>query len=339
MQSDSKKRLVKRGAVRNAKLSESGMNLPLPLSLSSVKEEVPKDEVSSLEWDASADYVTLVRLGVNCPKCGISTDIGDPSCMMSEVRVNRESEERKTEEEIKGRVKKNSAWCSSCKDYALTCSLCQMAIRGAGYFCTFCGHGGHTDHMREWFEQTVECASGCGCRCGELAMLGHSAGITKTKYALEWEEGSDNWGGTGSKTQSASESLAGSTRHSLEKEAAVHERQGSGSDYFLYNSGDSSESDDQSSHSSSGGGAGEGGGGGDDGFESEYTSDTASVSEDDGLQGAGRGMGSQTGAKDGFQGGHHRFREKERDSRHDGSASKTDFDESSYSAFGQNFDN
>ena len=336
MQSDSKKRLVKRGAVRNAKLSESGMNLSLPLSLSSVKGgEVPKDELSSLEWDASADYVTLVRLGVNCPKCGISTDIGDSSCIISEVRVDCESEERKAEEEFKGRVKKNSAWCSSCKDYALTCSLCQMAIRGAGYFCTFCGHGGHTDHMREWFEQTVECAAGCGCRCGELAMLGHSAGITKTKYALEWEEGSDNWGGTGSKTQSASESLAGSTRHSLEKEAGVHERKGSGSDYFLYNSGDSSESDDQSSHSSGGGGEG----GGDDGFESEYTSDTASVSEDDGLQGAGRGLGTHTGTKDGFQGGHHRFGVKDRDSRHDGSNSKTDLEESNYSAFGQDFDN
>ena len=324
MQSDSKKRLIKRGAVRNAKLSEPGMNPSVALSSMKIG-EVPRDEISSLEWDASADYVTLVRLGVNCPKCGISTETGDSSCILSKV-----SEERKTDEEFKGREKKNSSWCSSCKDYALTCSLCQMAIRGAGYFCTFCGHGGHTDHMREWFEQTVECASGCGCRCGELAMLGHSAGITKTKYSLEWEEGSDNWGGTGSKTHSASESLAGSTRHSLEKEAAVHERKGSGSDYFLYNSGDSSESDDQSSHSS-GGEEGEG----DDGFESEYTSDTASVSDDDGLQGASRGRGSQTSARDGFQGGHQRFRDR----RQDGSNSKTDLEESNYSAFGQDLDN
>ena len=153
-------------------------------------------------------------------------------------------------------------------------------------------------------------------------MLGHSAGITKTKYTLEWEEGSDHWGGTGSKTHSASESLAGSTRHSLEREAAVHERQGSGNDFFLYNSGDSSESDDQSTSNSERG---------EDSFESEYTSGTESVSEDDGLLGAGRG--SQTGLKDGLQGGLQRHRDRRQD------GSKSDLDESNYPAFGQDWDN
>ena len=315
MQSDSKKLRVKRTAAGNSKLSHSAES-QLPMNMKEIPVDQPPD--ADPEWDAGADYVTLVRLGVNCPKCGASTESGDCSIITSEHKVDREGEERKTDGEVKRRERKNAAWCSPCKDYALTCSLCQMAIRGAGYFCTFCGHGGHTSHMREWFEQTVECASGCGCRCGELAMLGHSAGITKTKYTLEWEEGSDHWGGTGSKTHSASESLAGSSRHSLEREAAVRERQGSGNDYFLYNSGDSSESDDRSTSSSERG---------EDSFESEYTSETESVSEDDGLHGAGRG--SQMGVEDGSQ--------RIKDRRQDGS--KSDHDESNYPAFGQDWDN
>ena len=29
-----------------------------------------------------------------------------------------------------------------------------------------CKHGGHTAHLREWFEsENVECPTGCGCRC------------------------------------------------------------------------------------------------------------------------------------------------------------------------------
>jgi Zinc-ribbon, C4HC2 type len=292
---------------------------------SPLKESTPDKLTTAptLEWDAGADYVTLVRLGVNCPKCGVSTESRESSCTAPDKAEYRESDESRgypayTEREIKGRVTKNAAWCTPCKDYALTCSLCQMPIRGAGYFCTSCGHGGHTDHMREWFEQTVECASGCGCRCGELAQLGHSAGVTKSKYAQEWEEGSEHRGGTtGSKTHSASDSLPGSTRHSLEREAAVHERQGSGSDYFHYHS-DSSESDDHSTSSSERG---------EDSFGSEYTSGTDSVGDDEGLQAASRG--NQAGLKEGLQ------RMKER--RQDGS--KSNFDEINYPAFGQDWDN
>ena len=33
-------------------------------------------------------------------------------------------------------------------------------------WCQSCRHGGHADHMREWFERHDECpVSGCACRC------------------------------------------------------------------------------------------------------------------------------------------------------------------------------
>jgi len=47
-----------------------------------------------------------------------------------------------------------------------------MAVRSGGYYCVSCGHGGHPEHIRAWFETSSDCAMGCGCRCGELAVAG-----------------------------------------------------------------------------------------------------------------------------------------------------------------------
>ena len=63
-----------------------------------------------------------------------------------------------------------SAWCRRCGDYALRCALCQMAVRGAFYFCEKCGHGGHPEHLRSWFAVHTDCAAGCGCLCGQTAL-------------------------------------------------------------------------------------------------------------------------------------------------------------------------
>lgn len=55
--------------------------------------------------------------------------------------------------------------CSSCRDFALRCSVCQLVVRGQSMFCMTCGHGGHTTHLREWFEVESACPTGCGCWC------------------------------------------------------------------------------------------------------------------------------------------------------------------------------
>ena len=149
-------------------------------------------------YEHDLEYVTLVGLGVNCPRCGTATETHDDdiSCddgdnfravatsdsiglekidkhaknkdgrgsrekqedrgskeskddndnkYDNESKENRDNKENKENKERKESQRKmNVMWCSPCGDYALSCSLCQMAIRGAGYFCTACGHGGHT---------------------------------------------------------------------------------------------------------------------------------------------------------------------------------------------------
>ena len=61
-------------------------------------------------------------------------------------------------------------WCRSCKDFSSYCSLCQLPLRGSAFVCIGCGHGGHASCLKHWFKSSVECATGCGCRCAELAV-------------------------------------------------------------------------------------------------------------------------------------------------------------------------
>lgn len=52
---------------------------------------------------------------------------------------------------------------SPVKDYM--CSICRIPCRGYYAFCGVCFHGGHLDHIRNWFRQHDECPTGCGHRC------------------------------------------------------------------------------------------------------------------------------------------------------------------------------
>eukprot|EP00056_Hartaetosiga_gracilis_P008559 m.122440 g.122440 ORF g.122440 m.122440 type:complete len:316 (+) comp12938_c0_seq26:354-1301(+) len=44
------------------------------------------------------------------------------------------------------------------------CSICRLPCRGLMIWCR-CGHGGHADHMREWFQTETKCPGGCGHSC------------------------------------------------------------------------------------------------------------------------------------------------------------------------------
>ncbi len=48
---------------------------------------------------------------------------------------------------------------------SLSCSLCDMAVRGLHTVCLRCRHGGHPEHMKKWFEEHEMCPAGCGCCC------------------------------------------------------------------------------------------------------------------------------------------------------------------------------
>ncbi|KAH0951196.1 hypothetical protein HN011_008154 [Eciton burchellii] len=60
-----------------------------------------------------------------------------------------------------------SAWlCDHChtSEHAL-CSVCNQVVRGIYVWCQGCSHGGHINHMKEWFNNNRRCPAGCGHCC------------------------------------------------------------------------------------------------------------------------------------------------------------------------------
>lgn len=47
---------------------------------------------------------------------------------------------------------KRTPKCEPCKRPVLFCTLCCLPVRGAANACLSCGHGGHMQHMMQWFE-------------------------------------------------------------------------------------------------------------------------------------------------------------------------------------------
>jgi hypothetical protein len=64
--------------------------------------------------------------------------------------------------------------CSTCSDYGFRCIMCANAVRGLFTVCSLCGHGGHLEHIMNWFENETKCPSGCGCSCVFTAPLDSS---------------------------------------------------------------------------------------------------------------------------------------------------------------------
>ena len=61
-----------------------------------------------------------------------------------------------------------TSFCRHCKKRPF-CSLCNLPVEGLTAVCLHCGHGGHSVHMRQWFDAHSECPTGCGCPCPALA--------------------------------------------------------------------------------------------------------------------------------------------------------------------------
>ncbi|KAK0396057.1 hypothetical protein QR680_001547 [Steinernema hermaphroditum] len=47
----------------------------------------------------------------------------------------------------------------------IMCTICQTPCKGQVVTCLSCRHGGHMEHMTEWFRKQTWCPSGCGCIC------------------------------------------------------------------------------------------------------------------------------------------------------------------------------
>ncbi|KAI9295853.1 hypothetical protein K502DRAFT_303240 [Neoconidiobolus thromboides FSU 785] len=66
-------------------------------------------------------------------------------------------------------------YCKKCYQHRMypKCTICQTFVKGISSFCNICGHGGHMNHMKEWFDTNFEgenaaCPAGCGCNCIEV---------------------------------------------------------------------------------------------------------------------------------------------------------------------------
>mmetsp|Transcript_11330 Transcript_11330/g.16301 ORF Transcript_11330/g.16301 Transcript_11330/m.16301 type:complete len:1197 (+) Transcript_11330:1-3591(+) len=83
------------------------------------------------------------------PQCGVSQGIGVaplcPRCLAPANPLNNV--------------------CPNCQSYAFHCTICANSVRGLFTSCFTCGHGGHFEHMMDWFADNTVCPSGCGCTC------------------------------------------------------------------------------------------------------------------------------------------------------------------------------
>ncbi|TYZ60383.1 hypothetical protein PybrP1_003652 [[Pythium] brassicae (nom. inval.)] len=58
-----------------------------------------------------------------------------------------------------------AALCSHCRNRATRCSICQLPVRGLYVWCPVCSHGGHLEHLADWFDHEDVCPTGCSHRC------------------------------------------------------------------------------------------------------------------------------------------------------------------------------
>lgn len=57
-----------------------------------------------------------------------------------------------------GRVIQKGSYCRNCKSYdSSRCAICNEIVRGAYTFCNICCHGGHLQHVIDWFSHNPKC--------------------------------------------------------------------------------------------------------------------------------------------------------------------------------------
>ncbi|KAI9486600.1 MAG: WD40-repeat-containing domain protein [Benjaminiella poitrasii] len=55
--------------------------------------------------------------------------------------------------------------CDKCHRLLNPCTICHQTVKGLYAWCQGCNHGGHLNHMRAWFANEKQCATGCGHIC------------------------------------------------------------------------------------------------------------------------------------------------------------------------------
>eukprot|EP01132_Coremiostelium_polycephalum_P001973 gene1973-2427_t len=65
-------------------------------------------------------------------------------------------------------IPQNSLVCEKCTKVASICSICRLPVKGSFVWCQGCGHGGHLQHLKSWFDKNDHCPSGCSHICKPL---------------------------------------------------------------------------------------------------------------------------------------------------------------------------
>jgi len=55
--------------------------------------------------------------------------------------------------------------CTKCKRNLFLCSFCHLPVHSLYTWCHLCFHGGHLNHLQDWFKRYNKCPTGCGCNC------------------------------------------------------------------------------------------------------------------------------------------------------------------------------
>ncbi|CAO3626457.1 unnamed protein product [Cunninghamella blakesleeana] len=72
----------------------------------------------------------------------------------------------------------NGAWaCDKCHRLLNSCSICHQTVKGLYVWCQGCNHGGHIEHMKEWFSKEKQCPTGCSHNC-VLNILNNASSVT-----------------------------------------------------------------------------------------------------------------------------------------------------------------
>ncbi|GAB1601164.1 GATOR complex protein WDR24 isoform X2 [Argonauta hians] len=60
----------------------------------------------------------------------------------------------------------NCSWfCNKCRTVVGVCSVCYQPAKHLFVWCQGCGHGGHLQHIMDWFRENKQCPRGCGHYC------------------------------------------------------------------------------------------------------------------------------------------------------------------------------
>ncbi|KAG2391750.1 hypothetical protein C9374_013235 [Naegleria lovaniensis] len=65
----------------------------------------------------------------------------------------------------------NSSGVLNPKKSFLHCSLCRIPVKGLVSYCPNCNHGGHVEHIQNWFKSHETCPAGCNCKCSSYMVF------------------------------------------------------------------------------------------------------------------------------------------------------------------------